>query len=255
MLKFSRLQPRHLRNSPLPSITTLLLLVRVRSRACSPQTSMAMAFWTWLWAFLTTTVVIAGVLLYLGNSDGTFQSPTGYQVDDASAIMAPHFKNDGGSIDLVAGDMLLVGNGDGTFKPPTSLLVGVAGFRPFAVGDFGPTGSLDIAGAIGVNVQILHNNGEGSFTAGQSFTGNAYRSSAVCSWPISTEMAFWTWRCWMSIQSHLWLGCSLDLPKGSAPQTRSPIPLRALSLSPQPTFNGDNKQDLRARIQPTRRRW
>ncbi len=112
------------------------------------------------------------VSILLGNSDGTFQSPTGYQVDDASTIVAGRFKNDGGSIDLVAGDMLLVGNGDGTFKPPTSLLVGVAGFRPFAVGDFSQTGVLDIAGAIGVNVQILHNNGEGSFTAGQSFTGN-----------------------------------------------------------------------------------
>ena len=107
------------------------------------------------------------VAVLLGNSDGTFQSATSYQVDDATSIVAGRFTNDGGSIDLVAGQTLLVGNGDGTFQAPTSL--GVKGFRAFAVGDFSQTGALDIAGLIGSNVQILTNNGEGSFTAGQNF--------------------------------------------------------------------------------------
>jgi hypothetical protein len=113
---------------------------------------------------------VAQVAVLLGNSDGTFQSATDYTVDDASSIVAGRFTNDGGSIDLVAGDTLLKNNGAGVFTP-TPLIVGFAGFRPFAVGDFSQTGTLNIAGLVGPNVQIMNNDGSSSFTLGQTFTG------------------------------------------------------------------------------------
>ena len=118
----------------------------------------------------------AQVSILIGIGDGTFQTPTAYPVADASSIVAGRFLNDGGSIDLVAGDTRLKGNGDGTFFP---ISLGVKGFRPFAVGDFGQTGVLDIAGLIGNSVQILNNDGTGTLTAGQSFGAGTQVTSLV----------------------------------------------------------------------------
>src|ERR1039457_3063608 len=94
----------------------------------------------------------ARVSILLGNSDGTFQTPTAadiYAVTDASSIVAGRFTN-GGSIDLVAGNTRLANNGSGVFTPTPLIVGGNVGFRPFAVGDFTHSATLDIAGLVGL---------------------------------------------------------------------------------------------------------
>jgi len=111
------------------------------------------------------------VSILIGIGDGTFQSPTAadiYTVSDSTSIVAGRFTN-GGSIDLVAGNTLLANNGSGVFTPTPLIVGGNPGFRPFAVGDFTHTGDLDIAGLVGLNVQIINNNGASSFSVGQNF--------------------------------------------------------------------------------------
>ena len=108
------------------------------------------------------------VSVLLGNSDGTFKAPTSYPVADASSIVPGLFNSDGGSIDLIAGDTRLVNNGTGVF---TVTSLPTKGFKPFAVGDFSHNGVLNIAGLLGPNVQILNNDGGGSFSVGQNFNG------------------------------------------------------------------------------------
>ncbi|HKM48211.1 MAG TPA: FG-GAP-like repeat-containing protein [Terriglobales bacterium] len=112
----------------------------------------------------------ADVCVLLGNGDGTFQNPTCYDVDEANAMVAGVFTNDGtGLPDLAVGDELLKNNGDGTFT--RSQFFNPEGFEPYAVGDFNQTGALSIAGYGGGMVVVEDNNGEGSFTQGQSFGG------------------------------------------------------------------------------------
>jgi hypothetical protein len=113
---------------------------------------------------------IVDVAILLGKSDGTFQAPTVYGVSDVTSMVAGIFDNDGGSVDIVAGDNLLVGNGDGTFNV-TGL--GTEGFIPYAVGDFSQDSDLWIAGTEDGGVQILQNNGAGTFSFGQSFSTGA----------------------------------------------------------------------------------
>lgn len=114
---------------------------------------------------------VAQVAILFGNGDGTFQIPTVadiYAVSDSSSIVAGRFTN-GGSIDLVAGNTLLTNNGSGVFTPTPLIVGGNVGFRPFAVGDFTHSAALDIAGLVGLNVQIINNNGASSFSLGQNF--------------------------------------------------------------------------------------
>ena len=184
------------------------------------------------------------VCILLGSSNGTFQSPTCYQVDDVSSIVAGRFKNDGGSIDLVAGDMLLVGNGDGTFQPPTSLLVGVAGFRPFGVGDFSQTGVLDIAGVIGTNVQILANNGSGTFSAGQNFSSGVTVAGGMLTADFNGDgildlAVLDTYAGDPAVR--VFLGSGEGFSGGNAIITTTPQGGVAFTAA---DINGDNKQDL-----------
>ena len=183
----------------------------------------------------------SAVAVLLGNSDGTFQNATSYPVDDATSIVAGRFTNDGGSIDLVAGGTLLRNNGAGVF---TAASLGIEGFRPFAVGDFNQTGALDIAGAVGVNVQILNNNGEGSFTAGQSFTGNTTQFGGMLAADFNgdgiLDLAV------LDVYPQLpvvrvFLGSADGFSAGNPLTTGTPPGVVAFTAA---DFNGDNKQDL-----------
>jgi len=183
------------------------------------------------------------VCILLGSSNGTFQSPTCYQVDDASSMVSGRFKN-GGSIDLVAGDTLLVGNGDGTFQPPTSILVGIAGFRPFAVGDFSQTGGLDIAGLIGTNVQILANNGSGTFSAGQNFSSGVTVAGGMLTADFNGDgildlAVLDTYAGDPAVR--VFLGSAEGFSGGNALVTDTPQGGVAFTAA---DFNGDNKQDI-----------
>ena len=183
----------------------------------------------------------SAVAVLLGNSDGTFQNATSYPVDDATSIVAGRFTNDGGSIDLVAGETLLTNNGTGTF---TTTSLGVEGFRPFAVGDFNQTGALDLAGAVGVNVQILNNNGEGGFTAGQSFTGNTTQFGGMLAADFNgdgiLDLAV------LDVYPQLpvvrvFLGSTEGFSAGNPLTTDTPPGGVAFTAA---DFNGDNKQDI-----------
>jgi len=184
---------------------------------------------------------IVQVAILLGNSDGTFQTPTVYSVDDASSIVAGRFTNDGGSIDLVAGDTLLVNNGAGTFTP-TSLPT--EGFIPYAVGDFSQNGDLDIAGLIGPNVQILNNNGEGNFTAGQSFTGGTTVGGGMVTADFNGDGILDLAVLDTYIGSpavRVFLGSTEGFSGGNALVTDTPQNVVAFTAA---DFNGDKQQDL-----------
>jgi hypothetical protein len=125
--------------------------------------------------------------VYLGNGDGTFQSPTVvFQGQGASMpslvprliFAAEDFDGDG-TLDLVFVDRnsftFLPGKGDGTFGPPRAFGVSVAGgvVTSLARGDFNGDGIVDLA-AITVStdpnviitvstVNLLIGNGDGTF--------------------------------------------------------------------------------------------
>jgi len=114
-----------------------------------------------------------GVVVSLGNGDGTFTPARGSPVSAGiglTAIIAADFNGDG-KLDLALADysanavLILLGNGDGTFQSPISTAVG---HDPTAmvVGDFNNDGKLDLATAnYGDNtVTLLLGNGDGTFT-------------------------------------------------------------------------------------------
>ncbi len=121
-----------------------------------------------------------GVIVVLGNGDGTFQPQVTYQVNYAGpsqpgfnvagAVVAGDFDGDG-RLDLAvampgAGVTVLLGNGDGTFhRVPENFATGFAWQNSAAVGDFNGDGHLDLAvtNNFDSNVSVLLGNGDGTF--------------------------------------------------------------------------------------------
>ncbi|HTX36596.1 MAG TPA: FG-GAP-like repeat-containing protein, partial [Bryobacteraceae bacterium] len=134
----------------------------------------------------------------LGNGSGTFGSVIGYPAGlSAGYIVTGDFNGDG-KLDLAVApgnpaDLLttapsgpisiLLGNGDGTFRQPIAYN---AGAQPYAIatGDFNGDGKLDLAvadygagallGADGGGIYLFLGNGDGTFTAGASFSAGQY---------------------------------------------------------------------------------
>jgi Calx-beta domain/FG-GAP-like repeat len=104
--------------------------------------------------------------VYLGNGDGTFQSPTSYAVLGVNSVAVADFNRDGKPDLLTAGNSttkvvsVLLNNGDGTFQvlPPSPV-----GSTPVAVavGDFNRDGWVDAATANGAanTATVLINDG------------------------------------------------------------------------------------------------
>ncbi|MGH9615927.1 MAG: FG-GAP-like repeat-containing protein [Acidobacteriaceae bacterium] len=114
----------------------------------------------------------SGLVISLGNGDGTFTSGPGSPIllgSDLSAVVAADFNGDG-KLDLGVTDagsnavMILLGNGDGTFQAPITIVVGN---NPEAIiaGDFNNDGKLDLAIANygDGTITLLLGNGDGSF--------------------------------------------------------------------------------------------
>jgi hypothetical protein len=132
-----------------------------------------------------------GVVVLLGNGDGTFTPATGSPIavgsndSDTTSIAVGNFNNDGHP-DLVVTNInwtdsgeqgtviLLLGKGDGTFTAAAKSPFAAGGSAQFAaVGDFNGDGNADLAvvnGYGGNGVILLLGNGAGGFTKASSST-------------------------------------------------------------------------------------
>ena len=123
-----------------------------------------------------TLTPISSLIIYLGNGDGTFQSPTLVSASFAGDIAAADVNRDG-KLDLISSCGVHLGNGDGTFQSG-----GLPGgqYATTAIGDFNGDGKLDLAciempvpPSTAVNVSILLGNGDGTFQSPLSVPVNA----------------------------------------------------------------------------------
>jgi hypothetical protein len=114
-----------------------------------------------------------GVMVVLGNGDGTFQAPVLYAADphsDVSSVLARDLTGTG-RLDLVTSNFgtntvsVLRGNGDGTFGSATNYPVGGSGPETVTAGRFRPGGPLDLvtANKFGDSVNVLPGAGDGTF--------------------------------------------------------------------------------------------
>jgi hypothetical protein len=143
---------------------------------------------------------VGGLFIFLGNGDGTFQTPVSYQdgaptfQDLPVGIVTADFNRDG-KLDLIVamstigpvfhppadpGGTILLGNGDGTFQAATSLNLAESG--PIQVADLNGDGKLDLI------VSSTISNGSFAFVLGNG-DGTFQTSSAWFDSPAGPEGA------------------------------------------------------------------
>ena len=130
---------------------------------------------------LAVANIDSAISVLLGNGDGTFQPQIGYGASaEWNGIVAADFNHDG-VLDIAAMSTVdkvvevLLGNGDGTFQMPQQYeSVGEYGPTSIAAGDFRKNGFPDlvvgIASAGTVNLNILPNQGNGTFGTPLAYT-------------------------------------------------------------------------------------
>jgi Bacterial Ig domain/FG-GAP-like repeat/Putative Ig domain len=125
------------------------------------------------------------VWVFLGNGDGTFQTPTSYNVGQGPlAVAVGNFGNNAEDI-VVANSTdgtvtILLNNGTGSFTTSQTLTVGTDP-TALALGDFEGNGRLDLAVVnTGSNtVSVFLNNGTGTFTLDTTLTVGTSPSSVA----------------------------------------------------------------------------
>jgi hypothetical protein len=197
----------------------------------------------------------------LGNGDGTFGAPVGYDLGNSARSLAVADFNGDGRLDLavtnyadndVPGQVtVLFGNGDGTFQAAGSY---ATGNRPFsvAVGDFTGDGRGDLvvvnANDLTGSVSVSLNHGDGTFAPGvkyavgadpravtvADFNGDGKTDIAVANWTSNTVSVLY--------------GNGDGTFQPAANFTAGTIPPGQFTSTPYSTtaadFNGDGKPDL-----------
>ena len=135
--------------------------------------------------FVAANYDLGEVYVFLGNGDGTFQTPTTYSVGAGPKALAVGDLGNGVEDIVVANSIdgtvtVLMNNGSGSFTTSQTLTVGTDPVS-VALGDFLGNGSLDLAVANkGSNtVSIFLNNGSGTFTFDTTLTVGTAPSSVA----------------------------------------------------------------------------
>jgi FG-GAP-like repeat/Abnormal spindle-like microcephaly-assoc'd, ASPM-SPD-2-Hydin len=109
------------------------------------------------------------VVIFFGNSDGTFTAGASYNAGAFPICMAAADLNGDGKIDVIIGNqsqvVALLGNGDGTFQAPIITNTDHNGTFSISVADFNLDGKLDVAIGESGGIALLQGNGDGTLQA------------------------------------------------------------------------------------------
>ena len=152
-------------------------------------------------AFITTGALGGIVTVYVGNGDGTFAQGNSYATIGGVTFLSASDLDGDGNLDIYVGeansgdygpDLLsggasqaLMGNGDGTFAGAQAYPNGTNGgstrssVQPFAIASFHGTGYQDVLMQTDTGIEMLTNNGKGSFTLSQVLPGSTPAAMAT----------------------------------------------------------------------------
>jgi hypothetical protein len=203
----------------------------------------------------TSSSDFGNVTVLLGNGDGTFSVPVGYDAGARPfAITAGDFNNDG-ILDLAIGSAgdpavqqppavaLFLGQGDGTFQPAQYVIAAasrVASARAgsIAAGDLNLDGNLDLVFSASSSIAILTGAGDGTFQATTIPTSSPASSLAIADINGSGPRDLLITHAGDDVSYILGNGDGTFQPEAHIPGGASPV-WAAVS-----DFNGDGKQDL-----------